>query len=778
VSAPVVDVVAGTLPLLALCGVGWLSGLGALTLAGTPSGPGPRLLAAPAAATLIWALAGNLLGRAGVPLKLGTPLIWLGAGALAVLGGRWLWREARPGVAPGGERPDARTWLVLVAAVVLVAWPLLVRGLTAHLGSMNLDTAYYTSGAAYFWEHGAGEPAGMADFYERYVDDPRRRQVLLEGRNHTYVLLAVLSPLVEAGEPLFVRNVFVCWSLVVLATGLAFWAWTARARLGAPGAGGGPAAYALLTMATGWAVVPALVGNWDNALAAPLGPLLAGLLLEPGSTWRRGTVLGVVGAYTIHTYPEVAPFLLVTLLPFALREPGGGWRDRRSMRAYAVGGALGLALLAPALAPLGRFFFAQAGQVGRAGGPFAAGLAAHGANPGGWWGLGPEHPWGADSGWHDALGMGLTALLAVGVLRRARHPYRADVAGLGIAVALALYFAIVPRYGYAVYKILSVSWWLVGWFLVDGVAAAGARVRALRSSGRRWRPAAGRSLAALVLATLIGSGALAARARWDTYSPPLSFRPPPSLRALAALRDAARREPRRVVLVAPEDPGSHVLPWVFHVLRDTTHVLYHSVHADAYAPGGRALPPDVRVDSVLTASDRAWVQSRLRPRFRTAGFSLLATEDDLVVEHVANANGVEAWGAWVGPEPLTLVVSSPTARRVTLTADLSAGPSIPGSDARTLTVRLDAREVGRLPFTGPTCARFEFPVEAGYHLVALAAPDRPTLPVLPNGDTRPLVVGLHAVDVASAPGRPTGDPTAAVGACDAPAAALGDATRR
>ncbi|MGH7264639.1 MAG: hypothetical protein ACREMB_07265, partial [Candidatus Rokuibacteriota bacterium] len=627
-----------------------------------------------------------------------------------------------------GRRPDALTWVGLVAALALVGWPLFARGLTAHLGSSNLDTAYYTSSAAYYWEFGTGlPPAGAGEFYDRYVEGPRARAVLVHGRNHTYVLLAVLSPLVEAGEPVFVRNVFVCWSLLVLASSLAFWAWAARAHLGAPGPGRGwPASYVLLTVATGWAVVPALVGNWDNALAAPVGPLMAGLLLEPQPTWRRGIALGVVGAYAVYTYPEVAPFLLATLAPFALRHPAGGWRELRTMRAYGVAGGIGLALLGPGLLPLWGFFRGQLGQAavhpdaGRPGGPFAARLVADGANFGGWWGMGPEHEWGLQSAWHDALGVGLTALLALGALRRARHRYRADVAGLGIAVAFALYFAVAERYGYAVYQILSVSWWLVGWCLAEGVAEVGARVRALRSSGRRWRVAAGWGLAGLLLTTVIGSGALAARARLESYSPPLHFRPPPSPRALAELRDAARGEPRRIVLVAPEDPRSLVLPWVFYALRDSALVLYDSAHAAVLAPGGRHRPPDVRVDSVLTTSDRAWVQSRLRPRFRTSWFALLATEDDLVLEHVDNANGVEGWGAWVGSEPATIVVFSPTARQVAVAVDVRAGPSIPGSAARTVALRLDAREVGRLPFTGPTCARFVLPVDAGYHLLELA----------------------------------------------------------
>src|SRR5262245_41636490 len=145
--------------------------MGALALLRYPGDPLRRVLLAPFAATVVWALAGNLLVRLGLPMAQATPLIMLASLVLAALGVRSVARLR-------GQAGVATTLVAGLGLVVgLVAWPLFARGLTGHLGSPNPDTHSYTAIAADYWRLGLRSPsAAMLD-----------SEPLEDGRNHTFV---------------------------------------------------------------------------------------------------------------------------------------------------------------------------------------------------------------------------------------------------------------------------------------------------------------------------------------------------------------------------------------------------------------------------------------------------------------------------------------------------------------------------------------------------------------------------------------------------------------
>jgi hypothetical protein len=728
-----------------LCGIGLAAGLGLLALLRFPRHPVRRLLLAPFAITAAWALTGNLLVRFGLTMSQVTPAVGFLSIGLAALGIAWAARiRLRPGLVAtlaGGP----------ALLVILLCWPYFVRGLTAHLGSGNLDTAYYTTTASAYWHYGLDATSAASPFFQHYAPVFK---ALGSARNHTYVLLAFFSPLVQAGEPVFVRNLFVCWSLFVLACSLAFYrtSWTmpgvepetsARDIIG----------YAGVTVGIGWAVVPALVGNWDNGLFVSLGPVLAGMAVEPPRGYAYPLFLGATLAYGVYTYPELVPMLVVFLAPHYL--PGVWERATRAhtLRVYALVASMAAALVAPGVKPLWHFFRGQVigARGGRPGGRFAAGLAEAPFDPSAWWALGAEHAAHLALSWSSVVGLLLSVLALAGAIRLARRGKWAEICSLSLVVTSLGYFVLVARYGYAGYKILSISWWLIGRCLVEGAASAVSTARAYR--GDRWSRRAVPVVAVGALAVLLlGALVVAERSRLDTYFPRWVFKRQPTLAALARLRQAAKGQPPTDVLVVYPFTDHFVLPWIIYALKDTPLRPYHDPDLTPPIPGGIGWSMDGPLPETVLLSVRDLPD--LTPRFRTPEFALADFEAVPFIEHIDNPNGLENWGTWLGTKPIRISFLARRGLRVTLSFEAAPGPSLPESARRTLVLSDGARDIGRVQMDGPGTAVFTFLTRAGRNVMTLSTPDTPSVKVMPNGDPRPLLVSIRDLKLAPAPSGP------------------------
>ena len=105
---------------------------------------------------------------------------------------------------------------------------------------------------------------------------------------------------------------------------------------------------------------------------------------------------------------------------------------------------------------------------------------------------------------------------------------------------------------------------------------------------------------------------------------------------------------------------------------------------------------------------------------------------------------------WLGDEPTTLYAYAARPGRLRLRGDFEVGPCLPG------------RASCRLEVRGPWGERQEVEVAGGEHTLTLAVPagvsrfavrslDRPTLRPLPNGDPRPLLLGVTVLSVRLGP---------------------------
>jgi hypothetical protein len=730
--------VQGLVAIALLSAAALATGHGVLALLGLAPDPPRRLALAPFAATLVWALSGNLLVRFGLTMAQATP--WIGAASLALAG---------PGlVSLARRRPRWGAVATLAAgtglAVGLVAWPYVARGLTAHVGSPNTDTVYISATAAAYWHYGLDGTAPRPPYFERLAS---HLAGLGPARNHSYVLLALFSPLVEAGEPVFVRNLLACWSLVLLGSSLAFYWMSWHAPGTGPGRPGPVVAYAVLALSLGWAAVPTLIGNWDNALLTPVGPVLAGLVAEARPGWGAPVFLGTTAAFGVYTYPEVAPFLAGILLPFYL-PPAAGAPARRVLVGYGLAAGIALVLLAPGVEPIWRFLDRQrAAAVApgmRPGGTFAAGLATLPGDPSAWWALGAEHGGRPETAWPAVSGALLAALVLTGVLRLARRRDWRPVVALGLMTAGLVYFMLVDRYGYAAYKLLTVGSWLVGHGLVAGCVAVTAAAGTGPRAGERLRRAAALGALAVLLAACVVASE---RRRFEVYFREDFLPSRPSLAALVRLRAAAASQPPTDVLVTGALANPFTLPWILYALRDTSLRGYQDPSLEYLVPGGAPWPDGPPPGGILLSPGEARGAAR---RFTTGEFTLVDLASSAVIVSVESPNGLEAWGTWLGTEPITISVIAGPELPVALTFEARPGPSRPESARRRLVLQAGGREVGRVEIDRPTRVALPFVTRGGRETIALSTPEVPTVSVLANGDTRPLLASVRHLRVAVA----------------------------
>lgn len=565
------------------------AGFGLLSLVGFPDDRRNRYFLAPLAITMAWALTGGLLVRFGLTMGQVAPPMWAASMLLAAVGAWTMLRDR-------SSTPD-RTVVVLLcgsaAATAVCMSKMLGRGLMAELGTPNLDTFFYTTLAAGYWEHGLASQ-GVTLFFDQLGG----YMVMGTYRNHTFVLLSFFSNLVEAGEPLFVRNLFVCWTLFTIGTSATYFFRVARFA----SIGGAPLTllYVWTVMGIGWAFVPSGVGNWDNALFVAVTPALAGLAFErPG--WPSVSALGVTVAYAFLTYPELAPIGGAVVAPFFIYRMFAGFQRPGSVfTQYAVASAIALAVAAPALSSLSTYFVGQmraAVSELRPGGAFVDGLLNSWWNPAAWWAFGPEFSAPAGT-WATAAALVLTLIALVGAVRAAKSPRAPVIWSILIVAGLLAYVLVVERYSYAGYKILSVAWWLVALLLVHGLVAFwSVVVRAPWS----WvaRPAA----ALLIVGALGVASAKATINRSAYFFPAWADQLVPTPNELMDLRELARRQPPGDVVIQGELLNAPSLPWVLYALRSTPLRVYVGAKPEHPFASGFVRNEATEPDGVLVTSN-------------------------------------------------------------------------------------------------------------------------------------------------------------------------------
>jgi hypothetical protein len=316
------------------------------------------------------------------------------------------------------------------------------------------------------------------------------------------------------------------------------------------------------------------------------------------------------------------------------------------------------------------------------------------------------------------------------------------VLGAGLA-----WFVVADPYGYAAYKILSVSWWLVGLCLFDGMATV---LRFSRHLARypALMPAVRTTAWLFVAAVTIAALIQADQSRFRTLFPVWAFDAQPTPAGLRRLREAALGQPKTDVLVTGRLVEPIMLPWILYTLRGTPLNALH--RPDRESPGTPSENPldtaSMDVPSVVLTTASVANHSG-KARFRTPDFALLDLRVEPLVESMDNPNGIEPWGTWLGTKPLVLWLVAGAAMPVRLTFDAVPGPSRPDRPVRTLVLLEGDHEIGRRTIDQAARVRFDFKIEAGRTMLQLSCLEQPTVRMMPNGDPRPLLLDLRRIEV-------------------------------
>lgn len=480
----------GLLLYLLLCALSVVAGLGLVRLLRLPLSVRSALILAPALTLAFWSVAFGVGVPFRIPVRYLTAPVWAATLALAAYG-LWALAVASRSATPVQDHPDAAPalspttrsagrrllgegWLLAVCAAlpVIVLFPRFWEGLADHPGSNYPDEGIYVAYGQYLWSYSWDVRGGLAPIYQYAAGNE-----MYGMRYISASLLGFLSPLFSPGDTQAPLGLLMAWYLFVLAASCGFFGLTQelRAHLLIP--------YLLLSVLSGWVSNMVWANNYDNALVLACFPALAAvsLYLNPRS-WPWRMVLGLFGAGMLYGEPHVALIAFAAVLPLLLYRC---WQEGGDFKAWAwtLGWSLALMLLlvAPGVQFIHAFLSTIVGwvlhpQQGRPAHRLFRGLLAARNQPGAFWGLGGE--WGDESllAVRNALGLVLSALAGIGLLRLVRQRRLGVAALVALLLAGFLVFTLRVGYGYGAYKIVLLGWWAFCFIVVLGIDALTARL--------------------------------------------------------------------------------------------------------------------------------------------------------------------------------------------------------------------------------------------------------------------------------------------------------------
>jgi len=511
---------------------------------------------------------------------------------------------------------------------------------------------------------------------------------------------------------------------------------------------------------SGWLLNLLWTNNYDNALALSFSPALAGvILLTDGKTWRWGILLGCFTAGVLYCYPEMGLFILagsgILFLwrLFSNHESLGDWKV-----VLIVTGALAGALIAPFGKDMLWFVKMQ----------LSAAQLPLGVRPGeGYFAdllnLSPNHLlpafWGVGGDFlkitwwkapyflmtlkyiRRALSFALTLLSVLGILKLSREK---EWGILGLWAFFLLGASIMlfhSAYPYGAYKFILLNWWAMALTLVSGIQFLSNTFLAKRKEIKIF----------FHCLVLIFFSVTALR----IYSFQLAY--PKTILAFKELEKVKTLLGEEPLMVAVDDDLAN--QWAVYYLRDLS---IHLVQYRSYMAQLHVLPFMERAKTVKMQEPR-YVLSDSAGSFRLSSekavwsggpYSLWKLPDEkwVFVTQIHNPNGLENWqgqqGFWMGQGETEFILFAGCEGRAMLSADFLPGPSLPDKPDRQILISSDHgyRETVTI---GPEEKRsFKLPIKAGKNRIVFQPLDRPTLKVLPNGDKRPLLVGVHGLQVA------------------------------
>lgn len=725
---------------LLICGVSIFVGQGVLYLIGVHIDQKSSIYLAPVMALVIWTLFLGCGVLFGFEIKQLWIIGWLATFLLALIGmvkGQYLFLKDE--------------WVLLAGVVTFPAalmFPYFWHGITTYPGSWFWDGWAYIAYGQYIWEYPRGMEGGLAPLYQYAV-------TLNSTRFIGSSLIAFFSPITGVlGDTQAASGYFLTWSMFVFSSACMLFAIVKGDHFNKVT----KLFYLGVTVFSGWLLNMIIANNYDNALAITALPAFAGViyLIDPVDR-RWALVLGGVTAQILYCYPEMTPFVLGGSSLFVVHRI---FLKKADFKKWLIllGGAITVALIFTS--PWLKIFLdflnnqlnaATAGE-NRPGNGYFPQLLRIDCFLGAFWGYWSPFQdctkftayhlgWKVASNLISAVLFGLFGFGLVDVLRRREW----GLAAVMISLLCGMYIMIVHFvYDYGAYKFLLLSWWAISYASVSGVVLLLTQIREKKNRRiAKW------SVSILFVCFILLNGI-----RIFDFDRTVSQK---NIRIYRQVEEIKKIVKDEAVIVNTHDPKAS--EWALYFLRDIPLYLSGADHpyykADTLMKRARSV--DVFNSRYLLSDDLSKTSNSMMNLVWSGGpyrLLMLPKRSWILLNSIRNTNGIENWegeiGFWMGTGETELNLLSSYQGQALLHAYFLLGPSLPNQSDRHLLVSTDNGYEATVTLRKDGPQAYAIPVIAGINRVSIRPLDKPSLSVLPNGDSRHLLVGVKGLKVIDA----------------------------
>jgi hypothetical protein len=623
--------------------------------------------------------------------------------------------KRRGGIRAVRWRPILASLLFLGAAVI-VLWGSLVKG---EFVSVNPDPWAYTTLASYL-----RNPVPIVQDGSQPIQTFGASMV--GSRYGTSGLLALFAE-VTGTDTCRSAGVFAFFVLIQTGLGLALLARALRV---------GPIlsiCSGLFGVIAGWSPEILKIGSWDHLLFLSFLPFaLLRIRLSAFRTCRTPGILGLglcLGA-TIYSYPEGAALCGVIYLPFFV------WRllrgENRSGKARRVALATVVALLSSSvyLPTFVSFLYRQIanGNTLEPGRGICDGLLSARWLPAVYC-LGEQSPLG---GLKSAELIVPLLFLGLSVLALSHWWQRKDEILYTVPVFLLLVFwqAILLRYDYGFYKVLTMFWPVMLVAIALGMSRSLARAT----------PGLVHSVVALAFCGLVGE-ALFTQVQNYQYAP---WRVEHEIAPYLELKNLKRVSGDAPIRLLTRSVFNQ--EWAAFFLQGYDLAIPHPLgYLDQPIKGLRRVSGEPVKRSFLLSDGKM-----TEPIWQNKVFSLQNHTDPLELWEINAPNGVETVEGncfvWLNNQSTVLRIHSDADRRASLNiSECWPGPSRPGDERKTLMTDVNGT---RAELPAVAHLHIPLPLHQGDNMVRLSCKEEPTIQHLASGDRRTLLLGIKGFDLA------------------------------
>lgn len=613
---------------------------------------------------------------------------------------------------------------VIILPVGLMA-PYFWHGIATYPGSPAMDGWSYIAVGQYLWEYPRGAEGGLAPLYQYAAHLNGTRFI-------ASAFLGFFSPVIgHAGDTQAASGYFLAWALFVFSSTCMFFILTRELDRVLQ------IAYIGICIFSGWILNMLKVNNYDNALALSFLPAYGGIIfIAEARRWGWVLILAMLSAAIMFCYPEMSPLVFTGVLLFLLQR---FIKEKKGIIHWLVLLLMTIAVTSVLVSPWWKtfisFFHTQLGAV----------VSAQSARPGeGFFPdlLKPDRFLRAFWGFRVWFGNVPAFAFSIFAIFGLYNIFKKGEWGLGFIILLlfcgTMIMVLRSTYDYGAYKFILLNWWGIAFAVISGTISL---LGSSKKSIYKWIVGA-----IFAIFFILNSGSVL---KFDKLVSPKSLLEYKQAREITKI---VKNEP---VVVNVSDDIANI--WSVYFLRDIPIHLteYHGYMAQAHVVPlmERSKSIDV-LQSRFLLSDSSSLAQTPSMRLAWAGGPYRLWEISgyswVVVSRIDNPNGIEKWGGvqgfWIGKGDTRIYLTASRNGKAVISAELVRGPSIPEKTERTLVITTDHGYEKLVTVSGAGIYSFSIPV-VGKTTVIIRSPDKPSVSRMPNGDTRPMIVGMRGLEV-------------------------------